>query len=225
MSVLVIAPHMDDEVLGCGGLLQRFERAEVVFVTEAEADVRIDHLGEEVEYDGARRVEEMESVAAMLGFSATRLRFPLHKLDTCPTADVLAGLAAHLRGVDLILSPARSHDQDHEAVRRAVDALVRPQHYAGSVLEYLTWGCPATTEPVVVLPLADVEMDRKLAALARYATQVEPRGTYDESYPYAPDSAAAFAKAAGRLAHSDQAEAFLPRRLVPNATTARLFGD
>lgn len=224
MSVLVIAPHMDDEVLGCAGLLQRLGGAEVVFVSEAETDVRIDHRGRAVEYDGARRVEEMEAVAAMLGYTPTRLRFPLHRLDTCPTAAVLEALEARLDGVELILAPAQGHDQDHQAVRRAVDALMRPQRYPGSVLEYLTWGCPASAEPAVVLPLEAGEMDLKLAALARYATQVEPGGAYDDCYPYAPDSVAAYARASGRLAHADHAEAFLPRRLVPNATTARLFG-
>lgn len=225
MSVLVIAPHMDDEVLGCGGLIQRFEEVTVAFVTEAETDERLDSaFGEYVSYDGSKRVEEMETVAHLLGYQARRLDFVTHQLDGLPVVDLMCTLEGLFDGAELVLAPGPSHDQDHQAVRRAVGALMRPHRYGGSVLEYLTWGAPAFDDPAVVLPLTRSEMNVKLAALEKYATQIAPGGAYDPQYAYSPDSVTAYARVAGRLAHAPHAEAFLPRRLVPNSTTARLFG-
>ncbi len=63
-------------------------------------------------------------------------------------------------------------------------------------------------------------VSRKVAAIAAYQTQVG--GSADE-YLYSPESARAFAEATGRLAHTNYAEAFRPRRIVPNPTTGRLF--
>lgn len=212
MSVLVVAPHMDDEVLGCAGLIQRRDDdVHVVFCTEAVVDTRLGDRGY-VAYDGERRVAEMEQVADLLGFDPVRLRYLTHELDKVPTRELVARLEGVLSWAspDLLLIPAPSHDQDHEAARRACMALIRPHCFSGTVLEYHTWGVPAPYEPVAVLPLSSVEIARKAEAMALYGTQVEPGS---DAYPYSVDSLRSYAAAAGRYVHALDGEAFTPRRI------------
>jgi LmbE family N-acetylglucosaminyl deacetylase len=224
MSVVVIAPHMDDEVLGCGGLLQRFraEECRVVFVTEASFDVRLSGDGY-VRYSGADRTAEMLSAARVLGYAPVRLQFPVHQLDQVPTIELIAKLEAQTHEADLVLVPAQSNDEDHNAVARACRALRRPHFGHFSILEYQTWGCPGPLDHQLVLPLSVTQLERKVEAMRCYQTQVAPAGEYDDLYAYSPESVLVYGVAAGRLAHADAGEAYVPIRLRPNPTTGRLL--
>jgi LmbE family N-acetylglucosaminyl deacetylase len=225
-EALVVAPHMDDEVLGCAGLIQRLHAAgvstTVVFCTEADEDVRF-VKGEYVTYRNEKRSGEMEQVADFLGFKYVQLGLPLHKLDGELTANLAGRLEEWLRDAQLVAYPIRSHDQDHEAVRTAVGVLARPHRYAGTLLEYTTWGVPDYGTDVLLLPLTQSEADTKAEAMSLYFSQVRPDGHYDELYLYSPASIGYYLGATGRLCHSDHAEAFRPRRIVPNPTTAALL--
>jgi LmbE family N-acetylglucosaminyl deacetylase len=216
MTAVVVAPHMDDEVLGCGGLIQRLDDVVVVFVTEREVDVR--HAAEgPVVYRGEDRVVEMEAIAAALGYRWKRMGFPVHELDRYTVAEMLEHFDAAISRleVDLILAPAESHDEDHEQVRRMVRAHMRPHKYAGTVLEYLTWGGVTPYGPAVIVELSETEVALKAKAMEMYATQTAPGGSLpDELYAYGGESVRAYARAAGRLIHAEYAECFVPRRLV-----------
>jgi LmbE family N-acetylglucosaminyl deacetylase len=220
VKALVVAPHMDDEVLGCTALIQRLPDTTVVFCTENEEDVRfID--GEYVGYRSEKREAEMEQVSELLGFEYVQLGLPLHSLDTYQTAKIVDLLEEWFRDVELVAYPAQSYDQDHEAIRKAVAVLSRPHRYAGTLLEYQTWGVPTHGDDTLILPL---NVNAKTEAVALYASQIRPGGHYDELYPYAPASVMAHSAATGRLIHVDYAESYRPRRLVPNPTTAALLG-
>jgi LmbE family N-acetylglucosaminyl deacetylase len=217
---------MDDEVLGCAGLIQRLDAVNittmVVFVTEAEEDVRFVD-GEYVAYRNDKREAEMEQVSEFLGFEYVQLGLPLHQLDSAPVAELVARLEGWLRDADLITYPALSHDQDHEAVRSAVTVLARPHRFAGTLLEYVTWGVPEYGADSLLLPLTREQAAKKADAVGLYFSQVRPGGTYDELYLYSPVSVRHYMAATGRLAHTEYAEAYRPRRIVPNATTAALL--
>jgi LmbE family N-acetylglucosaminyl deacetylase len=219
VKALVVAPHMDDEVLGCTALIQRLPGTTVVFCTENEEDVRFVD-GEYVGYRSEKREAEMEQVSELLGFEYVQLGLPLHKLDTVPATSIVELLEEWLRDAELVAYPAESYDQDHEAIRKVMAVLSRPHRYAGTLLEYQTWGVPVHGDDALILPLnAGVKMD----AVGLYASQIRPGGHYDELYPYAPSSVVAYAAATGRLIHAEYAEAYRPRRLVANPTTAALL--
>jgi LmbE family N-acetylglucosaminyl deacetylase len=224
--VLVIAPHMDDEVLGCAGLIQRLRSqgfdTTVVFCTETDEDVRYVG-GDYVVYANEKRSSEMEQVAEFLGFDYVQLGLPLHGLDGILTATLVSRLEEWLRDAELVVYPAISHDQDHEAVRTAISVLSRPHRYAGTLLGYATWGVPDYGADVLLVPLSPEETAAKVEALGLYFTQVRPGGVYDELYLYSPASVTHYLAAAGRLCHTEHAEAFRPRRIVPNPTTAALL--
>jgi LmbE family N-acetylglucosaminyl deacetylase len=226
-GALIIAPHMDDEVLGCGGMIQRLRAhgfdTTVVFCTETEEDVRFIE-GEYLTYRSDKRVAEMELVAEFLGFEYVQLGMPLHALDASPVASLVSRLEEWLRDAEVVAYPAESHDQDHEQVRKAVQVLSRPHRFSGTLLEYMTWGVPEYNADVLLLPLLKSEAATKAESVGMYFSQVRPAGRYDELYAYSPASVASYLGATGRLVHTEFAEAFRPRRIVPNPTTAALLG-
>jgi hypothetical protein len=124
----------------------------------------------------------------------------------------------------VVAYPAESHDQDHEAIRKAVQVLARPHRFGGTLLEYMTWGVPEYNADVLLLPLDEDEATIKAEAVGMYFSQVRPHGHYDELYAYSPASVRSYLGATGRLVHTPFAEAFRPRRIVPNETTAALLG-
>jgi LmbE family N-acetylglucosaminyl deacetylase len=194
VSTLIVAPH--------------------VFMTESADDVRLT-AGGPVPYKGELRVAEMRSVAAAMGFKHTRLQYPVHRLDGESTAELIKQLDCCLdSSVEMLLIPGPSHDADHEATRRACEALCRPHRFAGTVMEYFTWGTPAPYENAVYVPLTEDELELKIKAMEMYQTQISAGGESDDLYPYSPSSIALFAAEAGRMIHTEWAEPYTGKRLV-----------
>ena len=148
-TALVLAPHPDDESLGCGGLIAeacQAGRPPLVVVATDGAGSHPNSPSWPVPRLRARRELETRDAVACLGLPPDRLAF-LRLPDTrAPTegpafeqaVDRLAALAdAH--GCDTVLAPWR-HDPhcDHEAAWRMAEALVaRAGH---RLLAYPVWG-------------------------------------------------------------------------------------
>lgn len=126
---LALAPHFDDEVLGCGGLLAQLAAAgtavRVLFLTDGGGGV------EEVEdreaYRRRRRDEAGQAVAA-LGAGAHYLGLPDGALDR-HLEEAADGIAEALREhrPDLLLAPSPLElTRDHRAAFAAVHRLLAP---------------------------------------------------------------------------------------------------
>jgi len=121
---LVIAPHPDDEILGCGGTIARLTRA------GADVQVAIVTRGREPRF-ARSAVEQVanEALAAhqSLGISATHwLNLPAVELDTIPQADINAALCGVIEKVepDTVFLPfAGDIHLDHRVIFES--ALVR----------------------------------------------------------------------------------------------------
>src|ERR1043165_8151237 len=90
MRVLVIAPHPDDETLGCGGTLLKHAAAGDslywIIVTKAYEPRWPKDVIE-------RREQEIEQVSAAYGFEKRfRLTFPAARLDTVPLEELLKSI-------------------------------------------------------------------------------------------------------------------------------------
>ena len=90
MRVLVIAPHPDDETLGCGGTLLKHvaggDSVSWVIVTKAYEPRWPKDVIE-------RRERQIEQVSEAYGFANRfRLTFPAARLDTIPLEDLLAAI-------------------------------------------------------------------------------------------------------------------------------------
>lgn len=175
---LVLAPHADDESLGCGGLLARLPSAMIVLVSNG--DVALHHgTGEVRRVTAAERVAEFRAAAGRLGADTLALGLPTRGLSRVGpelVAAVETAIAGH--GPDCVLVPGRSYHDDHVAVHRAAFAALRPGHCptVRTVLCYETpyyvWSADEDRfEPNLYVPLTAAEAEAKLSLCALYRSQ------------------------------------------------------
>ena len=185
-SVLVLAPHYDDEVLGCGGLLAQLARSgaivRVLFLTdgsggaEAVADREVYHR---------RRREEAVRVCEILGIAGCdHLGLPDGALDR-HLDEVVHGFRRALltQRPDLTLVPSPLEiSRDHRAAFAAFHRLLAPLRDGGAEAEVVRGLRVLTYEvnhPAYPDLLVDVsgEADLLNAAMDSYASQ-------EERHPY-----------------------------------------
>jgi LmbE family N-acetylglucosaminyl deacetylase len=143
-SALVFAPHPDDEVLGCGGVIALKARAGARVQIVVMTDGRTSHKGL-IESDELVRMRRAEAEAAgrELGVPARYvfLDFEDHRLNE-HHASACARVAEHIEQFrpDEIYVPSRrdgisDHVETYRIVRRALERLGRPV----TLLEYPVW--------------------------------------------------------------------------------------
>jgi LmbE family N-acetylglucosaminyl deacetylase len=171
VNVLVVAPHPDDEALGCGGAVLAHvaggDRVTAVFLTSGE------HGLATYPVDEARRVREEEAskAAAVLGLAAIEfLRLPDGSLSD-HTDSLGRSVAAHLHGVDFVDVVYVPHPgDDHEDHRSAWSAVADSVGTGVEVLGYELWTPIARPDRIVDI---SAHMPRKLEAVRCYASQLE----------------------------------------------------
>ena len=190
--LLVITPHADDETFGCGGTIARAvaEGAEVSVLLVSVADLKhyssthqnVTAQTREVEFENAMRVLGVTRTDILFRDDQTHMR-----LDAIPRRDLVARierdspLAIDRIKPDILMFPAVSFNQDHEAVFKAVYSACRP-HLPGDkpfvrvVLAYdqpqLAWNHTAF-HPNFYIDISDY-LDMKLAAFRCHASQMRP---------------------------------------------------
>lgn len=127
MRVLVIAPHMDDEVLGMGGTIARHvaegDEVFVCFVAHRIYDRKYDEEKNRVEIQCALRAKEV------LGYKEAEF-FNLNdeRLDAC-IQDILIPLEAYMDKIKpevVYINHRGDNHQDHKAVFQAAMVALRP---------------------------------------------------------------------------------------------------
>jgi LmbE family N-acetylglucosaminyl deacetylase len=186
--VLVLAPHPDDEVLGCGGLLVQLAAAgaavHVLFLTDGAG-------GEPAAAAAAyaeRRRAEAAAVAELLGFAGVEhLALPDGGLEQHLDA-VAAAIATALTALrpDLLLVPSPLEaTRDHRAAFAALHRLLAPlRPAAGEAASLAALAAAATilvyevNRPAYPDLLVDVsaELPRLERAMGLYASQAARRG-------------------------------------------------
>jgi LmbE family N-acetylglucosaminyl deacetylase len=173
MNVLVIAPHPDDEVLGCGGTIrlriERGERVAAVFLTSGELGLKRLPLAE------ARKLRESEARRAARILGITQLFF-LHQPDWTLAEQVKAAAAA-LRPIlerekpkAIFLPHPNDAHPDHRASLTVLKLALR-----GSVLpKPELWGYEVWSPLDVADEVVDISgvMSRKIRALRAHRSQL-----------------------------------------------------
>lgn len=176
--VLILAPHADDESLGCGGLIAALCRAGnpplVLILTDGTGS----HPGSQA-YPAARlarvRQDEAREAVRLLGLPEDRIRFAGQRDTAAPTAGPAFDAAVRsvsalctAKAIGTILAPWR-HDPhcDHEAadlLARAVAGRLGLRH-----LSYPVWGWTLPAEhPLPALPTGlRLDITRDLVAKER----------------------------------------------------------
>jgi LmbE family N-acetylglucosaminyl deacetylase len=183
-KVVVIAPHPDDETLGCGGLIrllrERDQPVTIVFVSDGAGSHPHSYKYSEMKL-GQLRAAEARAAAQVLGvpkrdliFLGLRDRAVPHRGET-GFAEAMAMIAKIFRqtAVDTVLSPSR-HDAhcDHEASFELAVAAIARQGRAIRLLEYAIWSEePESLDDMIVFDIAAV-VDCKRAAIACHKSQL-----------------------------------------------------
>lgn len=173
-SVLVLAPHPDDEIIGCGGTLLSLvaagARLTVLYVTDGAASAG---LADQLENrKRTQRLEEARVVAAAAGFSQA-LFWGEDNRDfrfTPELATRLASLIAEL-GPELIFTPSVTDIHgDHATVGRILAKALAGSPASGAmVAQYEVWGLvPANT----YWPVSDL-VPRLESLLFLYRTEMQ----------------------------------------------------
>lgn len=148
-SILVVAAHPDDEVLGCGGYIANHVRlGDEVFVTFLSDGVtsRLGNLGLQ-EIESRRSAARLAS--KVLGVSDVKFGdFPDNKLDASPLLEVIKSIEAvveQIRPQIVLTHFGGDLNIDHRIVNQAVLTACRPAPKQG-VKEILFFEVPSSTE-------------------------------------------------------------------------------
>jgi len=219
MSVLVLAAHPDDEVLGCGGTIAR--------LVAAGEDVSIAILGEgitsrythpsDADFDQLRALHSNSQRAAdMLG--AKRLfmfGFPDNRFDTVPLLDVVKvveKLIDDLRPTMVYTQHGGDLNVDHMVLFRATLTATRPMAgtpvksvYSYEVASSSEWAFQQFAPEFRPNVFVDIEttLEAKIAAMQVYESEARPF-----PHPRSPDALRAQARRWGTTVGVSAAEAF-----------------
>lgn len=175
-KILVVSPHYDDEIIGCGGILllfrEKIERLTVAHVTKCQEERRL-------EFENVRRklnIDEDYSLDCEDGFCS----------DNSREATLALIRIIQLEKPDMILAPhEKEAHTDHQAVSKiALDAAQKARfwelpdalapHEVPTFLEYEVW--TPISEPSIFYDITPV-FDTKCSLIREYKSQLA-------SFPY-----------------------------------------
>ncbi|MFK7976855.1 MAG: PIG-L deacetylase family protein [Halioglobus sp.] len=177
-TVVVLAPHMDDETIGCGGAIAAHVRAgakvHVIFLTDGVKGFEPQEL-RQVSFEVRRetRVRESEAACEILGVAqAHYLNMP--DGESKPSNEAAQRLLATLEAInpDLAYLPflTDTHHDHQTCIRLFLDACSKKP-----VFDSLLCNCYEVWTPLHPNQILDIteDMPQKMAALACYDSQLK----------------------------------------------------
>ncbi|SMO50539.1 N-acetylglucosaminyl deacetylase, LmbE family [Saccharicrinis carchari] len=218
-NILILAPHPDDEVLGCGGFIKKkSQQGHRVYVLVATRGSAKRYSEERV----ANVRREALDAHALLGVSETVfLDFPAPDLDLVSKADMSGEIAHVLKKFEIeeLFLPHRGDiHHDHQAVFNAGLVAARPVHgntvkriYAYETLSETEWAAPFAADVFIPNYFEEVSdtFAAKLEAMKLFKSQLR-------EFPNSRSLQAieALAKFRGCTVGFDRAEAFMVIRVI-----------
>lgn len=215
----VIAPHPDDEVLGCGGTIARLVaegcKVDVITVTKGRPPMFPAEVMEVV-------FAEARQSHGHLGINQSHfLDFPAAGLDQVAHSEINAGLGRVLDAIapDTIFVPFIGDIHlDHQIVFTSALVWARPRNaaapcrvWAYETLSETNWWAPGITPPFVPNCFVDISgfLDKKIEAFQFFKSQVK-------SFPdeRSPEALRALATSRGASIFREAAEAFMVVREI-----------
>jgi N-acetylglucosamine malate deacetylase 1 len=182
-KLLVIAPHPDDEMISCGGLILKAIKEEAkVFVLYITIGPNRQLVTGKTDVE--TRFKEIDAVAKACGFEHKTLfvgeEYHL-KLDAMPIKDLIDPIEDFIEEFkpDIIVLPPRdSFNQDHRTIFNACIACLRPvpqkiRHFVPFVLEFEephSWSVGDEFKPNFYFDISDV-LEKKIEYLKLHETQ------------------------------------------------------
>lgn len=182
MKILVIAPHADDEVLGCGGIISKYASkgndVYVAIITKA-CEPLFSKKDDEIDK------KESNAVHKFLGVQETiYLDFPAAMLESVPRHELNAAISKLINKVkpDEVYIPHRGDMHlDHKMIVDACMVGLRPRGknkvsriYAYETLSETEWDIPNTVNAFIPNVYVDISkhLDKKIKAMKLYKSQI-----------------------------------------------------
>lgn len=182
MNVLVIAPHPDDEVLGCGGTIAKHvanrDEVYVCVMTKGYKPIFTD----EMEFIVKKECREADKI---LGVKETIfLDFPAVMLEDIPRYKLNDALVEQVQKIkpEVVYIPHRGDMQiDHKMIVDAAMVALRPKYvhmvkkiYAYETLSETGWDIPNITNEFIPTSYNDISayLDEKVQAIKKFKTQL-----------------------------------------------------
>lgn len=214
-SILVVAPHPDDETLGCGGtLLKHRDRGDEIHWLMVTA--MCPGTGFSPERMEARE-RQIREVAERYGFSSVhRLDYPTTRLDTVPLGDLVGAIApivATVKANTILLPYPGDPHSDHGIVFHACAATTKVfrSPHVQRVLAYETLSeTDFAMDPDVngfrpnLFSRIGPWLEEKISILRIYEEELRPF-----PFPRSEQAVRALAALRGAAAGADAAEAFM----------------
>lgn len=210
MKILVIAPHPDDEVLGCGGTIKKYtSQGDEVFLGIATKAYAPDWSEDFIR----NRKKEIAGANKALGIKKTFfLDLPTVKLDTIPQKELNFKISEIISRVapDILFIPHIGDlNRDHRLVFEASLVAARPGENENKIKKILTYETLSETDWGLkqFAPNAYVDITKnlndKLKAMACYKSELR-----QYPHPRSLEGISILAKKRGMEAGLEAAEAF-----------------
>lgn len=191
-KLLVIAPHPDDEVIGCGGLIKKIkdENGKVYVLYMTVGDTK--DFSKKGFSSSNERLKEINAVAKYLEVDGWDIAFSGNdyhlKLDTLGQKELMDKIEREskvsiekIKPTIVAFPSPISYNQDHRIVAEAVHASLRPapqsnRHILETVLIYEepadSWTLKSGFEPNLFVSLTNDQLNAKITALKLYKSQL-----------------------------------------------------
>lgn len=213
--ILFVAPHPDDESLGCGGSIFKHKaQGDEIFWLIVTSGFEADGFSVESiqQMDG-----QVEEVAGIYGFDGhERLAFPTTKLDTIPIRDLVGAIDEHINSIKpdtIYVNYKYDVHTDHQVVFDAVWSCTKSfrhsfvkEVYAYETLSETEFMNPIDGTGFRPTVFSDVSpfFTRKQEALMAFKSELAPA-----PFPRSLESVEALARLRGSTINVQYAEAFM----------------
>lgn len=185
-KILIIAPHADDEILGCGGIMHKFSKVghEVNVLIATNASIGAPELYKQSGIDNIR--SQAKEAHKILGVKNTFfLELPAPSLDTYPvykSATQISNIINDLNPTDLYIPHKGDIHKDHTHLFYASLVAARPINncsvkriFAYETLSETEWAPPSADEYFIPNVYVDIseELDFKIEAMKFFTTQLK----------------------------------------------------
>ncbi len=217
-SILVVAPHPDDEILGCGGTIIKYAlrnyKVIVLIVSRGKTGMYPEEKIINVRQE-ARNAHQILKV-----YKTIFLDFPAPDLDTIANAEISSSIFNVIKEfeVEIVFLPHRGDiHHDHKAVFNAGLVASRPINnfpkkiYSYETLSETEWAAPSQDQifiPNIFVNISD-EINYKLGAMKCYKSQLR-----EFPNPRSLKSIESLANLRGSTVGVPCAEAFMAIRII-----------
>ena len=133
LNKLIIAPHIDDEILGCGGIIDN--NTFVLYCGMDEAHIKDSWVLQRPSAES--RMGELKAAQNYLNFKYEILH---NRVNRYQEIDLISSFESYINNIkpDILFIPCPSYNQDHRTVYNASLVATRPHDITFFVIIFLT---------------------------------------------------------------------------------------